>query len=388
MFRVASVESACDFLRMSLRILHIDMGKAWRGGQRQVYLLARAQRDAGHEPLVVAPPDSPLLRRARGSGLAVSAVGAAADWDLGAARRVARRLKTWRADLVHAHDARAHAIAMAAMFGRRRIPLIVTRRVAFVPRGRIKYGRRVSRFIAISRAVRDALIAGGVDASRIDVVHSGVPTPVVDRPRNWRQECGWPAETVLCGVVGAMTVEKGIGLLDGIAQRLPDEARSLTRLVLLGGASAGITSIGGVPALRAGFVDEVHRAMAGLDVLWHPATSEGLGTAVIDAMALRVAPIAFSVGGLPELIVDGESGVLVPPGDVDAFAVAAARLVKDAATRRRLAESGPARAAEFSVTRMAEGTARVYSTVLGTDVEQTLGRQQLGRGSHVSERES
>ena len=167
---------------MSLRVLHIDLGKAWRGGQRQVYLLARAQRDAGHEPLVVAPPDSPLLRRARGAGLAVSAVGAAGDWDIRAAGRVAQRIKNWRADIVHAHDARAHAIALAALVGRRRIPLVVTRRVAFVPRGRIKYGKRVARFIAISNAVRASLLAGGVDPERVDVVYSGVPTPHADHP--------------------------------------------------------------------------------------------------------------------------------------------------------------------------------------------------------------
>jgi glycosyltransferase involved in cell wall biosynthesis len=276
-------------------------------------------------------------------GLAVSAVGAAGDWDLRAAGRVVQRLKTWRADIVHAHDARAHAIALAALVGRRRIPLIVTRRVAIVPRGRIKYGTRVAQFIAISHAVRDALVAGGVDPSRIDVVHSGVPTPLAPHPRNWRRECGWPLNSTVCGVVGAMTVEKGIGLLDEIARRMPDEQRRSTRLVLLGGASAGLTTIGGIPAIRAGFVDEVHPAMAGLDVLWHPASSEGLGTAVIDAMALRVPPIAFRVGGLPELIVDRVTGLLVPPADVQAFATAASMLVTDRELRRRLGSAGPER---------------------------------------------
>jgi len=169
----------------------------------------------------------------------------------------------------------------------------------------------------------------------------------------------------MCGVVGAMTVEKGIGLLDSIARQLPDELRERVRLVLLGGASAGMTTIGGIAAIRAGFVDEVHRAMAGLDVLWHPATSEGLGTAVIDAMALGVPPVAFSVGGLPELIVNGECGLLVPPGDVAAFAGAAALLVRDKELRNRLGSEGPPRASKFSVEQMTEGTARTYATVLG-----------------------
>jgi L-malate glycosyltransferase len=349
---------------MSLRVLHIDTGREWRGGQRQVYLLARAQREQGDEPLVVAFPDAPLIRRLRASGLAASAVRSRGEWDLAAARRLRVIIRKWSADLVHAHDARAHAIALAALVGRRELPLVVTRRVAFEPHGRMKYGRRVARFIAISEAVRASLVKGGVDPSRIDVVYSGVPTPRVDHARDWRSECGWPADSVLCGVVGAMTAEKGVELLAAIASRLPSEASRKARLVLLGGASAGAENIGGVAAFRAGFVDEVHAAMAGLDMLWHPATAEGLGTAVIDAMALGVPPVAFRVGGLPELIVDGASGLLVSPGDLPAFAQAAARLIKEPGLRRQLGQAGPARAALFTVERMVAGTARTYETVL------------------------
>jgi glycosyltransferase involved in cell wall biosynthesis len=145
-----------------------------------------------------------------------------------------------------------------------------------------------------------------------------------------------------------------------------------------------MTTIGGIAAIRAGFVDEVHRAMAGLDVLWHPATSEGLGTAVIDAMALRVPPIAFRVGGLPELIIDGECGLLVPPGDLAAFAGAAALLVRDEELRRRLGTAGPPRATMFSVEQMADGTAKTYATVLGLG-DHTRGRQQRSAGLIVTE---
>ena len=185
-----------------------------------------------------------------------------------------------------------------------------------------------------------------------------------------------------------MTVEKGITLLDQIAALMPDEDRALTRLVLLGGASAGLTTIGGIAAMRAGFVDEVHPAMAGLDVLWHPATSEGLGTAVIDAMALRVPPVAFRVGGLPELIVDQVCGALVQPGDLRRFADAVAMLVRDRELRARLGAAGPAQAAKFSVQHMAEGTARVYERVLSRDGNHASGRQQLRRGKYVSEGET
>jgi 2-deoxystreptamine N-acetyl-D-glucosaminyltransferase/2-deoxystreptamine glucosyltransferase len=81
-------------------------------------------------------------------------------------------------------------------------------------------------------------------------------------------------------------------------------------------------------------------------------------------MALQVPPVAFRVGGLPELVVDGETGLLVPAGDLHAFADAAAALVTDPALRARLGAAGPARAALFSVSRMVEGASLVYERVM------------------------
>jgi len=353
---------------MGLRTLHIDAGREWRGGQRQVWLLAQGLRTRGHEPLVVGIPDSPLLQRLRARGIAVASVPMRADWDLRAARRIRALIKAWRPDVVHAHDARSHAIAMAALLGSE-VPLIVTRRVPFIPKSvRFKYGRRVARFIAISNAVRDALVRGGVDPRRIDVVFSGVPTPHVAERRNWRTECGWPDDSILLGVVGAMTAEKGIGLLTEVAERLPAAARARARLVLLGGKSSGRCNIGGIDAYRAGFVDEIHAAMSGLDILLHPSSAEGLGTAVVDAMALGVAPVAFAVGGLVELIQHERNGLLVPAGDAIAFAAAAALLIEDVSLRQRLAAAGRVRAASFDVESMVRGSEATYESVLASRI--------------------
>ncbi len=355
-----------------LRILHIDSGREWRGGQRQVFLLARTQRDRGDEPLVIGQPEAPLVRRLRGSGLAAASVRMRGEWDLYAARRLRAHVRAWRPHIVHAHDARSHGLALAALLGMRSVPLVVTRRVAFVPRGRIKYGRRVARFIAISNAVRAAMASGGVDERRIDVVYSGVPRSAPTTPRNWRREHGWPDDAVVAGLVGAMTAEKGVHLLESIVAAMSPVARGRTRLVLLGGQAAGVGTISGVPTLRAGFVDEIAAAMAGLDVLWHPSAAEGLGTSVIDAMALGVPPVAFGVGGLPELIEDGNSGLLVPAGDSAAFGRACASLVEDEALRKRLGQTGPLRAAQFSVDTMVTGARAVYQRVLA--------EQQGGKG--------
>jgi glycosyltransferase involved in cell wall biosynthesis len=208
------------------------------------------------------------------------------------------------------------------------------------------------------------MVKAGVPDHRIEVVYSGVSTPHVKRPRNWRRERGWPPSSVICGIVGAMTKEKGLDVVGGVTRRLPGEVFRRTRLVLLGGKGKGVTTISGVEAFDAGFVEEIHDAMSGLDVLWHPARSEGLGTSVIDAMALGVPPIAFAVGGLPELIEDGKSGLLVKPGDVPGFLRAAAALIADDGLRAMLAEGAKQRACEFNSKRMIERTAEVYDRVI------------------------
>jgi hypothetical protein len=176
------------------------------------------------------------------------------DWDIRAARQIRSRLKAWNVDIVHAHDARSHALAIGALVGIPSIPLIVTRRVPFTPRSvRLKYGDRVARFIAISRAVRDAMLKGGIDPRRIDVVHSGIAIPRAPAvPRDWRTELNWPADTVVSGVVGAMTGEKGVDLLEAIASSLGSEAREKSGLVLLGGAGTGQFTVGGMRAFDAG----------------------------------------------------------------------------------------------------------------------------------------
>jgi glycosyltransferase involved in cell wall biosynthesis len=347
------------------RILHIDSGRSWRGGQRQVFLLAAGLRDLGYRVLVVAPAGSPLIRRAEHAGLPTYRLTLRSEWDIRAARELRAVAREWGANIVHAHDARSHSIARFALLGRRKTRLIVTRRVAFPPKQvRLKYRYGVDAFIAISHAVKDVMVRAGIPANRIDVVHSGIPSPQVKRPRNWRRERGWPTSTVVCGIVGAMTQEKGLDMISGIARRLPGEVFRRTRLVLLGGKGKGGTSVAGVEGFDAGFVEEIHDAVAGLDVLWHPSRSEGLGTSVIDAMALGVPPIAFAVGGLPEVIEDGKSGILVPAGDVSAFMRAAAELITNEPLRARLGEGAKARAREFDSRMMIERTAEVYDRVL------------------------
>jgi L-malate glycosyltransferase len=316
--------------------------------------------------VLATPAESELRRRAAAAGVSLHNASAASDLDILGALRFRRVIRETAPDIVHAHDARSHALALLAL-PRLRTPLVVTRRVTFAPRAGIKYGTRVAHFIAISNAVRNGLLAGGVDSARVTVVYSAVPPLTASAPIDWRGRCRWPNDAVVCGIVGAMTREKGLQQIEAIARALPPTVAERTRLILIGGgAEPAAIRVGSLEGFRAGFIADIENAIAGLDLLWHPATSEGLGTVLLEAMALKVPPLAYATGGIPEIVEDGISGVLVPTGDTAAFANASARLISDAAARSTLAAAGPRRSAQFSTQRMIAETTRVYYKVISS----------------------
>lgn len=343
----------------------MDSSREWRGGQRQLLLLAAGLRDAGIEPLVVAPPASPLLHRLKSAGVASASFPMRSGLDLLAIRRLRRLLTTWRPHLVHAHDPRAHALLSAALLGRREaLPLVVTHRSTLVPRRTIRSRARVGRFVAISSVVRDALIAAGITPERVALIYPGVPARAAASSRDWRRECDWPHDLVVAGVVGPLTQSEHAEALGALVGRLPARVREHIVLVLLGGPAAGRATLHGVRIFRAGFVHEVQEALFGLDLLLHPGHAEGLGTAVIEAMAGSVPTIAYDTGGIAEIIAHERNGLLVAAEDVGAFAGAIARLVEDRALRESLAAAGPARAQHFDTAHMVAAVLETYRDLI------------------------
>jgi hypothetical protein len=199
----------------ALRILHVDSGREWRGGQAQVAHLLAGLAGRGHRQGLAAPPASPLLERARGLDVVRFPTGMRGDADLGAFLALRSVMKTFGPDIVHAHSAGAHGVSMAAARSAGIRRTVVTRRldlpVGRSPLSRAKYRHGVSRYIAISKRVGASLIEGGVEPGRIRVVYSGVPVTGVPRSddpaarASARERLGLPAGALVCGLVGAFS---------------------------------------------------------------------------------------------------------------------------------------------------------------------------------------
>ena len=361
--------------------LHVDTARTWRGGQNQVLLTVNGLRSIGHRAALVAHPDGELLRRAA-EGLELIPIAPRTEMDLSAAWKFSRLLKRVDPDVVHAHD--PHGVAMSALAlslvtgstrGGPAPPLVASRRVDFHLKGnsfsRWKY-RQVDCFIAASEAIRKMLVADGVDADRTVTVHEGIDVDHVlaAPPVNVHEAFFLPHGAPVVGNVAALVPHKGQRyLVDAahlVVQQLPD-----ARFVILGEGELREHLEKQVHEHHLekhvwlpGFRTDVLGCIKGFDLFVMSSVTEGLGTSLLDAMAASRPIVATTAGGIPEIVEDGVTGVLVPPRDHAALAAAIVRMLKDDEGRRRMGAAGFARVNErFTVERMVEHTANVYSRI-------------------------
>ncbi len=360
--------------------LHIDTARTWRGGQNQVLLTVNGLREIGQRAALVAHPDGELRKRAA-EGLELVPLAPKSELDLTAAWRLNRVIKRLRPDIIHAHD--AHGVAMASLalsLGARDVepPLIVSRRVDFHLRhnsfSRWKH-RQVDCFIAASEAIRRMLVADGVPEDRTVTVHEGIDVDhVLGAPAvNVHEAFFLPHGSPVVGNVAALVPHKGqrhlVEAAHLVVQKMPD-----VRFVILGEGELRDALERMVKDYRLekhvllpGFRTDVLGCLKGFDLFVMSSVTEGLGTSLLDAMACSRPIVATRTGGIPEVVDDGVTGVLVPPRDHRALANAVLALIGDAPRRRAMGAAGFTRVSErFTVERMVAATASVYARVAGT----------------------
>jgi glycosyltransferase involved in cell wall biosynthesis len=363
----------------TLTMVHVDSARDWRGGQAQVEALVRGLAARGHTIVLVTPSASRLGERLADAGIEIVRDSSRGEWDLWAGRRLRRLVDRRRANLIHVHSARAHGMAWAASRKRLTPPIVVSRRVDFPVGGnyfsRRKYLHPACYYLAISSAVGDVLIRGGVARERIHLVPSGVDPAKFSYQTDGaatRRALGVGDDEFLVCNVAALTDHKDHATMIRAAQIVVRQAPDV-RFIVLGEGELRRALERQIDEAELGerfrllgFQPDVESYLAVSDLFVLSSHLEGLCTSLLDAMLLGVPIVATRAGGIPDIVVDGETGLLVEPRRPGALAAAILRAKDDPETRKRLAGAGTRRVREqFSIERTIDMTEQAYRTILG-----------------------
>jgi L-malate glycosyltransferase len=366
-----------------LRVLQIyPKGDFFTGAAMQLRDLAWGLAARGHQVTVVTPPSEAWAARCREAGLAHVAIPMRRAWDPRSAWRLAQLIRQQRVQVAHAHKGRARTLTLLAGLMGARAVLILNRGVSFRVGGlrrRMGYAsRRVHAIVAVCRSIKDGLVASGVPDGKIHVIYSGTDLdrfhPGVDGGPV-RRELGLGPDQALITQVGVRSWRGWQDLLaamPAVAGRL-DRAR----LLFVGAPPPRIAQIGdrarelgvGRHVLVLGHRSDVPAILNASDVVVD-ASYAGLGItgSIREALACERPVVATAVEGMPELVVDGETGLLVPPRDPVAMAAALLRALGDSTAAQGMARAGRKRVeAHFSLRAKLDATEALYRTLLAPD---------------------
>lgn len=344
-----------------MRILFINSIRMFGGGEVWMLRTLRALQQAGHQVWLCCRPQTELAERANAHGIPLKAVSFRSDFDPITIAQLAHFMARENIDVVLTNmDKELRLGGLAARLAG--VPAIVPRRGIDYPlknrwRYRFAYNVLATQIIANSQATKNALLrnAPWLDEKRISVVYNGVDLQDFSHAngeqmrQNWGIQNGAP----LLGFVGQLDERKGISVLlssfEEIVRRVPQ-----ARLVIVGEGplremiESEIRRHGWEDRIRlSGFLNDVPAVMSAIDLLLLPSFWEGFGIVLIEAMAAAKPVVTTAVSSMPEIVDDGRTGFLVPPGDAAALAARVCDLLQDQTKRRAFGLAARARAEKY-----------------------------------------
>ncbi len=365
---------------MTWRVLHVINTAEIGGGGAHVVRLVRALDRHGFQSFVVVGRDGPATGQLHLAGVPVSVLG-----PLRATTpiRLAGFFRAVRPDIVHLHGSRAGFIGtLAAQLSgvapviytahafafKRRIPRFFRWATAKVDRFTCHFASKV---ICLTQADVEAARRHGISANNVVVIPNGIDLGQFATPPDLRNEFGFGASTPVVGMIARLVPDKDpetfVRMARVIADALPEARfllvgdgplrRHLERLVRDLDLERRLT--------LTGFRRDVPAMLATVDMVVLPSLWEGLPLVVLEAMAAAKPVVASALPTLAEVVVDGETGLLVPVQEPSGFAEAVVRLIQHPDLRRVMGRKGRDRVErDFSLDRMVKATVDVYRSVL------------------------
>lgn len=367
-----------------IRVLHIDSSDIWGGGQSQITTLIRDSASLPVDHYLASPKNSKLWFKVRQSISGYCQLPRNAALNPLAMIRIRNYCRKNKIQIIHTHCGKSHTFGywLKTLF-MPQIVLVVHRRIPAKIRSnwlsKVKFtGPAVDRFITVSEYIKSVLQRGGVEPIRISTIRSSKkPFPNDDTRRKearseiLRMQGLAPDGDFFILSASRLVPDKGLFILIE-AFRMLVKQRPGARLIIAGEGplesklkTAGRALIGTGHLVMPGFCKDVPRLLLGTDVFAIPSLSEGLGSTIVEALMARTPVIGSAVEGIPELIKQGQTGLLVPPGDAESLYNSLLDLAVDPLLRKRLADQGLKWAlGSCSSDLMVEKTYELYKTLI------------------------
>jgi len=373
---------------MTMRICHVMTADLWAGAEVQLFTTASYLAQRSDVTLTaVLFNDGRLADELRRLDIEVAVIDEASHNAVEIVMFLTRFLSEHRVDLVHTHRYKDTVLGAAAakLAG---VPHVIRTmhglREPMTGWNRIKFGAYQTldtmmlrwcgdRVIAVSNRMAGDLISNGYRSSQVTVIHNGIDLRKVSANRNSeeiKRELGLDGAAIVIGTAGRLAPVKGHDTFLRAARLILDREPG-ARFAIAGDGplehdlKAQASRLGIGEACRfLGARSDVNDVMSAMDVFVLPSLNEGLPMAVLEAMALAKPVVTSKVGGLPEVIRHGESGVLVPPGNDEALASACLELARDRQRAARMgAQAKRSVEDEFSHERNGQALIDVYRAV-------------------------
>jgi len=362
------------------RVLHLINTAEVGGGGEHLRLLTRGLALWGFGSEVVTGRDGPAGERLRQGGVPVTAVGPLGPASVGPLARLVREI---RPDVLHLHGSRAGLVGAIAARQAGVGPVIYTAhafsfhrlgppgtRWLFAGLERLTCAQ-VDRVICLTHADLAAAARFGIAVRHFTVVPNGIDAAQFDGVPDGRAALGFSPTTPVVGLVARFVPQKDPLTFVRMARAVADAAPHARFLIvgdgpLRGRVETAVRDLGLADrVILTGFRDDVPSLLRSMDVLVVPSRWEGLPLVVLEAMAVSRPVVATHLPSIAEIVVDGDTGLLVREGDAAGLARAVLGLVTDGAAAAAMGARGRRRVEqEFSLSRMVEGTLDVYRAAL------------------------
>lgn len=355
------------------KVLHIDTGREWRGGQRQALWLHEGLLKKNIQSYLLAEKNGRLVEKTEKNILAHHFKGEISLLDIIFLNKLINSIKP---DIVHSHDAHSLTplVISKMLFGGFR--LVHTRRVDFSINKNIfskkKYENHyIDKIVAISSAVKNVLVSDGMAKDKIEVVYSGVS---IENPENF--DCpddlksNFSEGDTVIGCVANFADHKDLFTLIKAFEMVYNQNKRV-KLLLVGDGplwgsindfAQGLDCYGNI--VFSGFRQDIYSVMKCMDIFAMTSKKEGLCTSIIDALSFGIPVVATGAGGIPELLLNGENGFICKVGDFGGIAEKLIYLVDNVSIRKKMRDNCIVSAKKFSVESMVDSYERLYKRLL------------------------